>query len=86
LDTLEKLESKVGQILSKLKDLEGINNDLVKKNRALEAEAKALRLELGQVKEENIDLKSKDKERDVKVQDKISELLGKLEEVEAEIV
>ncbi len=78
MDTLEKLEAKVDLILGRVKELES-------KNETLEKDLKTCRLELQQAREENTELKTGMKDKEVKVQDKISALLGKLEEVEAEI-
>jgi FtsZ-binding cell division protein ZapB len=78
LDTLERLETKISLVLDKVKELED-------KNRALEKELKTCRLEMQRVKEENIELKNGFKDKEILVKDKISALLGKLEEVEAEI-
>jgi FtsZ-binding cell division protein ZapB len=85
LDTLEKLEAKVDLILGRVKELEEKNKELESKNETLEKDLKTCRLELQQAREVNTELKSGMKDKEVKVQDKISALLGKLEEVEAEI-
>jgi FtsZ-binding cell division protein ZapB len=85
LDNLEKLENKIGQVLGKLKELEKTNKDLQSKNDELEKELKACRLQLEQFKDEKSEIESRFKEQEVTVKDKISELLGKLDDVEAEI-
>jgi len=85
LDTLEKLEAKIGQILGRVKELEKINRDLARRNEELETEMKKCRLELVRMKEEKSETEQKSRERDSLVQNRIVELLGKLEEVEAEI-
>jgi len=85
LDTLEKLETKIGLILNKVKELEETNRELKSKNETLEKDLKTCRLEMQQVREENIELKNGFKDKEIIVKDKISALLGKLEEVEAEI-
>ena len=74
MDTLERLETKISLVLDKVKELED-------KNRALEKELKTCRLEMQRVKEENIELKNGFKDKEILVKDKISALLGKLEEV-----
>jgi len=85
LDTLEKLEGKISQILARVKELETINKDLKKKNEGLEKELKTSQLKIQQLRDENEELQSGMKDKEVKVQDKITQLLGKLEEVEAEL-
>ncbi|HEQ98677.1 MAG TPA: hypothetical protein ENO22_04975 [candidate division Zixibacteria bacterium] len=85
MDTLEKLETKIGLILNKVKELEETNRELKSKNETLEKDLKTCRLEMQQVREENIELKNGFKDKEIIVKDKISALLGKLEEVEAEI-
>ncbi len=85
MDTLERLETKISLILDKVKELEDKNRELKSQNGALEKELKTCRLEMQRVKEENIELKNGFKDKEILVKDKISALLGKLEEVEAEI-
>ena len=53
MDTLAKLELKIGEIVAKVKELEKTNDNLTAKNEKLEAELKARRLELEQQKEKN---------------------------------
>ncbi|NIR67376.1 MAG: hypothetical protein GWO10_27265 [candidate division Zixibacteria bacterium] len=65
--------------------MEDKNRELKSQNGALEKELKTCRLEMQRVKEENIELKNGFKDKEILVKDKISALLGKLEEVEAEI-
>jgi FtsZ-binding cell division protein ZapB len=86
LDTLAKLELRIGEIVAKTKELEKINSNLESRNEKLEADLKACRLELEQQKEKNVEFEASIKDKEVKVKDRISDLLGKLEQVEAEIV
>ena len=58
MDTLAKLELKIGEIVAKVKELEKTNNNLAANNEKLEADLKACRLELEQQKEKNVEIES----------------------------
>jgi len=86
LENIAKLEEKINQILLKVRDLENVKKELTTKNNELEKNLKVCRLKIEQINEANLELKSNIKEKDTKVHTRLSDLLGKLEQVESELV
>lgn len=86
LENIAKLEEKITQILNRVKQLEQVKKDLTAKNQSLEKELKEYQLKLEQADKAKLELESHSRDKDSKVHNRLTELLGKLEEVETELV
>ena len=86
MENIAKLEEKITQILHRVKELEQAKKDLTIKNQNLEKELNAAQEKLERANKEKIELESQFKEKDSKVHNRLTDLLGKLEDVESELV
>ena len=86
MENIAKLEEKITQILVRVKELEKAKKDLTIRNQSLENELKVCQDKLERANKDKTELESQFKEKDSKVHNRLSDLLGKLEEVESELV
>ena len=86
MENIAKLEEKITQILQRVRELEKAKIDLTTRNQNLEKELKTYQLKLEQANQAKLDLESQSKDKDSNVHNRLTDLLGKLEEVESELV
>jgi len=86
LENIAKLEEKITQILQRVRELEKTKIDLTTRNQNLEKELKTYQLKLEKINQAKLELESQSKDKDSKVHNRLTDLLGKLEEVETELV